>query len=65
MCAKRRKNVQNILLDEGMAVIAQNLDVVNIFNKIYRDGKFEDIIKNNSLKMSDECINRLVKLNKR
>ncbi len=65
LCAKRRKNVQNILLDEGMAVIAQNLDVVNIFNKIYRDGKIEDIIKNHTLKMSDECINRLVKLNKR
>ena len=65
LCAKRRKNVQNILINEGMAVITQNLDVVNIFNKIYRDGKIEDIIKNHTIKMSDECINRLIKLNKR
>ena len=48
-----------------MSVIIQNLDVVNIFNKIYRDGKIEDIIKNHTIKMSDECVNRLIKLNKR
>ena len=65
LCAKRRKNVQNILLNEGMAIITQNLDVINIFNKIYRDGKIEDIIKNHTLKMSDECANKLVKLNKK
>jgi hypothetical protein len=65
LCAKRRKNVQNILINEGMTIITQNLDVVNIFNKIYRDGKIEDIIKNHTLKMSDECVNRLIKLNKR
>ena len=65
LCAKRRKNVQNILINEGMTVITQNLDVVNIFNKIYRDGKIEDIIKNHTLKMSDECVNKLLKLNKR
>ena len=65
LCAKRRKNVQNILLNEGMAIITQNLDVINIFNKIYRDGKIEDIIKNHTLKMSDECTNKLVRLKKR
>ena len=65
LCAKRRKNAQNVLLGEGMAVIIQNLDIINIFNKIYRDGKIEDIIKNHTLKMSDECANKLVKFNKR
>jgi hypothetical protein len=65
LCIKRRKNIQNILINEGMSVITQNLDVVNIFNKIYRDGKIEDIIKNHTIKMSDECVNRLIKLNKR
>ena len=65
LCAKRRKNVQNILLNEGMVLITQNLDIVNIFNKIYRNGKIEDTIKNHTLKMSDECANRLVELNKR
>ena len=62
---KRRKNVQNILLIELMAIITQNLYVINIFNKIYRDGKIEDIIKNHTLKMSDECTNKLVRLKKR
>ena len=47
-----------------MNVITQNLDVINIFNKIYRDGKIEDIIKNHTLKMSDECVNKLAKLKK-
>ena len=65
LCAKRRKNVQNILLNEGMVLITQNLDIVNIFNKIYRNGKIEDTIKNHTLKMSDECANRLVEFNKR
>jgi len=64
LCAKKRKNVQNVLINEGMSVITQNLDILNIFNKIYRDGKIEDIIKNHTLKMSDECVNRLVRLKK-
>jgi len=64
LCAKRRKNLQNILINEGMSVITQNLDILNIFNKIYREGKIEDIIKNRTLKMSDECVNRLIKLKK-
>ena len=64
LCAKRRKNAQNILINEGMSVITQNLDILNIFNKIYREGKIEDIIKNRTLKMSDECVNRLIKLKK-
>jgi len=62
LCAKRRKNLQNILINEGMFVITQNLDILNIFNKIYRDGKIEDTIKNHTLKMSDECAHRLVRL---
>jgi len=64
LCTKKRKNVQNILINEGISVITQNLDILNIFNKIYRDGKIEDIIKNHTLKMSDECVNRLVRLKK-
>ena len=48
-----------------MVLITQNLDISNIFNKIYRDGKIKDIIKNHTLKMSDECANRLIELNKR
>ena len=63
LCAKKRKNVQNILVDEGMDIIIQNLDILNIFNKIYRDGKIVDNIKNHSLKMTDECINKLLKFN--
>ena len=64
LCAKRMKNAQNILINEGMSVITQNLDILNIFNKIYRDGKIEDIIKNHTIKMSDECIHRLLRLKK-
>ena len=35
-CFKRKKkNIENILLDEGMRVVVENLDIINIFKKIH------------------------------
>ena len=56
-CARKRKNIQNILLDEGMKIIIRKLDIMNLFIKLYRDEiiqkreKFSDEI----IEMSDEC----------
>ena len=33
--ARKKRNIQNILLDEGMEIIIENLDIINIFKKIY------------------------------
>ena len=57
LCMRKRKNIQNILLDEGMKIIIEKLDIINLFKKIYKDEKKQDIIndKNEFIEMSDEC----------
>ena len=41
-CTRKRKIVQNVLLDEGMNVISSKLDIFNIFDKLYRDEKIHE-----------------------
>ena len=41
-CVRKRKIVQNVLLDEGIGVISNKLDVFNIFDKLYRDEKIHE-----------------------
>ena len=54
--SRKKKNVQNILLDEGMDIIVENLDIMNIFRKIYNMNKVEQSLKcNGILDMSDQC----------
>ena len=57
LCAKKRKNMQNILLNEGMKIIIEKLDVINLFKKIYRDEKVQSKIETNEeiIEMSDDC----------
>ena len=53
--------MENILLDEGMRVIIEKLDIINIFKSLYRDDislKEEKVIK-----MSNNCIKRLNEIN--
>ena len=42
---RKKKNIQNILLDEGMDLITEKLDIINIFNVIH---KYELIQENDS-----------------
>ena len=55
--ARKKKNIQNILLDEGMRVIVEKLDIINIFKKIYSTEFIEKSlkIKGNVFEMSDTC----------
>ena len=65
LCFKKRKNVQNILLDEGMAIITQYLDVINIFKKLFRDGKIQETLQKENddiIDMSEECLYKLNKI---
>ena len=62
--ARKKKNIQNILLDEGMDIIVENLDIMNIFKKIYNMNMIENSLKSNgnSWNMSDNCKIRLQEL---
>ena len=65
LCFKKRKNLQNILLDEGMGIITQYLDVINIFKKLYRDGKIQEQLqkdKDDIIEMSENCLYKLSKV---
>ena len=55
--ARKKKNIQNVLLDEGMRVIVEKLDIINIFKKIYSTEFIEQSlkIKGNMFEMSDTC----------
>ena len=35
LCLRRKKNLQNELIDKGMKLIYQELDIFNIFKKLY------------------------------
>ena len=55
--ARKKKNIQNLLLDEGMKVIVEKLDIINIFKKIYSTEYIEKALKieGNMFEMSDIC----------
>jgi len=57
LCVRKRKKMENILLDEGMRIIIEKLDIINIFKNLCREDinlKEEKIIR-----MSSNCIKRL------
>ena len=61
---RKKKNVENILLDEGMNVIKEKMDIFNIFDKIYRSEKIQEkLIKQEVIEMSDECKKKLLSIN--
>ena len=67
LCVRKRKNIQNVLLDEGMKIITEKLDLMNIFKKIYRDEKLQEKenISNVIIEMSEECKKNLMIVNKK
>jgi len=61
---KRKKKIQNILIDEGMNLFSEKLDVINIFSKLMKIEDFENLShKTKSIEMSDECKKRLQDIN--
>ena len=56
---RRRKNLQNALLDEGMDLISKRLDVFNLFKKMYILELNEDYVYNKIIPMSLHCKNRI------
>ena len=55
-CIRLPKNMNNILLDEGMRVIVEQLEIFNLFMKLYKEEKYQRNIdlKAYQIEMSDE-----------
>jgi len=49
-CIIKRKNIKNILLEEGIRMVKEKLDILYLFRKLFRDENFED-----KFAMSDKC----------
>ena len=55
-CARKKKNIQNALIDEGMKMICEKLDIINLFIKLHRDEILQEKFNNEDIiEMSDEC----------
>ena len=64
LCTRKRKKLDNILIDEGMEIFTKKLDIINIFNQLIKIENYKFL--DNDLKpieMSDECKSRLQKMN--
>ena len=60
LCTRHRKKIQNVLIDEGMNMFSEKLDVINIFSKLMKIEDFENLArKEKTIEMSDECKKRL------
>ena len=57
LCVRKRKNLENALIDEGMKLITEKLDIMNLFKKLYRDELLQERvnIKDDIIEMSEEC----------
>ena len=60
-CIRKIKNVNSYVLEEGLNIIKERLDVLNIFTKLYYDEKIQESFKNkeNEIEMSINCKNKL------
>ena len=55
-CTRKRKKMHNYLLDEGMRIISEKIDIFNIFDKMYKDEEItEKVVINKTIDMSDKC----------
>ena len=59
-CSKKRNNIYNVLLEEGMKIFSEKMDILRIFNKLYEDD--EKINEYKILDMTDECKQKLSKI---
>jgi len=60
-CIRKRKNVNNYVLEEGLGLIAKRLDILNIFKRIYYDEKVQKnyINETEELAMTDICKDKI------
>ena len=64
LCIRSTKNLQNILLEEGMNIIIEKLDILYMFRKIFKDDMTnEKLTKIEVIRMSDKCKQNLENIN--
>ena len=55
--ARQKKNIQNILLNEGINIFKKKMDLIRLFKKLYKtEEKDEECI----ITMSETCINNII-----
>ena len=56
-CVRSISNVNNFLMDEGMKLITEQLDILNLFRKLFEESINQNKLKDNIItkEMSDEC----------
>ena len=65
-CIRKKKNMSNTLINEGMRMISEKLDIINIFIKLHKDEETQDkLIKDDIIEMSNECKKNILKLYKK
>jgi len=66
-CVRSISNLNNTLIDEGMKLVVEQLDIINIFRKNLAESKRERQLKEKGiiLEMSDECKKNLVEQSKK
>ena len=66
LCIRKFKNTENALIDEGMKLITNELDIRNIFRNMIRLGKLKEIYElQDIIQMSDECKSKILCVNKK
>ena len=60
-CIRKRKNLNNYVLEEGLGLIAKRLDILNIFKRLYYDEKIQKnyINETEELAMTDICKDKI------
>ena len=62
-CARKIKNLKNVLLKEGMRIIMEKMDILYMFKKMIKDEDFL-YLKNIQIDMSENCKNDLLEIGK-
>jgi len=56
LCIRKTKNLNNILLDEGMNMVNEKLDILNLFRNMFKNDMIKGkLSKIETKEMSDEC----------
>jgi len=56
LCVRKKKNIPNTLVNEGMNIIVEQLDILNLFRKLLKDEKIQETFsKDEVILMSDNC----------
>jgi len=60
-CIRKRKNMNNFVLEEGLNLIGKRLDVLNIFKRLFFDERIQKpyIKESEEVAMSDKCKEKL------